>query len=86
MKVQPLVFNRIMDTLPVSGWQVVQETDGMHVLLSGVCGTLDDERLASTVRQALAQQGAVIPPVKVQRVMSIPQNATGKTPLIKSNL
>jgi phenylacetate-CoA ligase len=86
VKIQPLVFNRIMDTLPVSGWQVVQEADGLHVLLSGVRGALDDAVLADTVRQALAKQGAVIPPVKVQRVTSIPQSATGKTPLIKSNL
>jgi phenylacetate-CoA ligase len=86
VKIQPLVFNRIMDTLPVSGWQVVQEADGLHVLLSGVRGALDDAVLADTVRQALAKQEAVIPPVKVQRVTSIPQSATGKTPLIKSNL
>ena len=25
--VQPLVFNRVMDILPVSGWQVAQEAD-----------------------------------------------------------
>ncbi len=80
VKVQPLVFNRIMDTLEVGGWQVVQEADGVHVLVSGVRGALEDERLASAVRQALAEQGAVIPSVKVQRVTSIPQSATGKTP------
>ncbi len=84
--VQPLVLNRIMDTLPVSGWQVVQEADGLHVLLNGVRGALDDAVLADTVWQALAKQGVVIPPVEVQRVTSIPQSATGKTPLIKSNL
>ena len=33
--VQPLVFSRIMDTLPVSGWQVVQEADRLRVLLEG---------------------------------------------------
>jgi phenylacetate-CoA ligase len=86
VKVQPLVFNRIMDTLPVSGWQVVQEADGLHVLLSDVRGRLNDEALADTMRQALAEQGAVIPPVEVQRVASIPKSASGKAPLIKSNL
>jgi phenylacetate-CoA ligase len=86
VKVHPLVFHRIMDTLPVSGWQVVQETDGLHVLLSGVRGALDDATLADTVQQALAKQEIVIPPVEVQRVTSIPKSATGKAPLIKSNL
>jgi len=30
-------------------------------------------------------QGAVVSPVKVQRVTSIPQSVIGTTPLIKSN-
>ncbi len=86
VNVHPLVFSRIMDTLPVSGWQVLQEADGLHVLLSGVRGALDEEVLADAVRQALAEQGAVIPRVQVQQVTRIPKNASGKTPLIKSNL
>src|SRR5215469_9627224 len=35
VNVHPLVYSRIMDTLPVSGWQVLQETDGLRVLLNG---------------------------------------------------
>lgn len=65
---------------------MVQEADGLHVLLSDVRGRLNDEALADTMRQALAEQGAVIPPVEVQRVVSIPKSASGKAPLIKSNL
>jgi phenylacetate-CoA ligase len=86
VNVQPLVFSRIMDTLPVSGWQVVQEADGLHVLLSGVRGEFEDEVLADTLRQALLEQGAIGPHVEVQRVESIPKTAAGKVPLIKSNL
>jgi phenylacetate-coenzyme A ligase PaaK-like adenylate-forming protein len=84
--VHPLTFHRIMDTLPVSGWQVVQEADGLQVLLSGVRGSLDDAVVADTVRQALAKQGVIIPPVKVQRVTRIPQSAGGKILLIKSKI
>jgi len=61
VKIQPLVFLRIMDTLPVSGWQVVQEADGLQVLLSGVRGSLDDAIVVDKVRQALAKQGVVVP-------------------------
>ncbi len=86
VSVHPLVFDHFMDRLSVNGWQVLQDADGLHVLLSGVRGTLDEEAVASSVRQALAKQGAVIPPVQVQRVTSIPKNASGKAPLIKSNL
>lgn len=86
VSVHPLVFSRIMDTLPVSGWQVIQETGGLRVLLSGVHSELKDEILADTLRQALAEQGAIIPRVEVQRVASIPKTAAGKAPLIRSNL
>jgi putative adenylate-forming enzyme len=86
VNVHPIVFHNIMDTLPVNGWQVVQETDGLHLLLSGARGTLDEEGLAGTVWQALAEQGAVVPRIEVQRVDVIPQAASGKTPLVKSNL
>ena len=86
VKVHPLIFSRIMDTLPVSGWQVAQESDGLYVLLGGVRGEFGDEMLAGTLRQALSEQGAIVPPVEVQRVESIPKSAAGKAPLIKSNL
>ncbi len=86
VNVHPLVFSRIMDTLPVSGWQVIQEAGGLRVLLSGVRGEFGDEMLADTLRQALSEQGVVVPRVEVQRVASIPKTAAGKAPLIKSNL
>ena len=85
VNVHPLVFSRIMDTLEVRGWQVVQEADGLHVLLSGVRGEFGDEMLTVPLRQALAEQGAIVPHVEVQRVDSIPKTAAGKAPLIKSN-
>jgi hypothetical protein len=44
------------------------------------------EMLADTLRQALAEQGAIVSRVEVQRVASIPKTAAGKAPLIKSNL
>lgn len=84
--VPPLVFNRIMDATPVSAWQIVQENDGLHVLLVGVREGFEDEQLAETIRQALADQGIIVPLVAVQRVAAIPRSATGKAPLIKSNL
>jgi len=86
VNVHPLVFSRIMDTLPVSGWQVVQEADGLRVLLSGAHGEFGDEMLTETLRHALVSHGAIVPHVEVQRVDSIPKTAAGKAPLIKSNL
>lgn len=86
LTVRPLVFNRIMDTIPVSGWQIVQEADSLHVLLSGVRDGFTDDVLIDRLQQALTAQGVVVPPINVQQVAAIPRGATGKAPLIKSNL
>jgi phenylacetate-CoA ligase len=64
----------------------VQEVDGLHVLFSGARGMIDEEALEDTVRQSLAKQGAIVPRIEIQLVSSIPQAASGKTPLVKSNL
>jgi phenylacetate-coenzyme A ligase PaaK-like adenylate-forming protein len=84
--IQPLVFNRVMDILPVSGWQVIQETDlSLTVLLSGARNGIRDDVLTDSIRKELASEGAGIPQIKVQHVVEIPKNASGKAPLIKSN-
>ena len=86
MAVHPLVFHRVMDTTPASGWQIVQEDAGLTVLLSGVRDEFADVTLADTLRQALIVQGAIAPPIMVRRVPAIPQTASGKAPLIKAEV
>jgi putative adenylate-forming enzyme len=84
--VQPIVFHRILDAVPASGWQVVQEADGgVKVLLSGVSDGFADEPLAGVLARALADQGARIPRVTVVRLSVIPRGPAGKAPLIKSS-
>jgi phenylacetate-coenzyme A ligase PaaK-like adenylate-forming protein len=83
--VQPLVFNRVMDIVPVSGWQVVQQADnGLEVLLTGENADLRDELLAEQLTRSLAQEGARVPYINVRRVVMIPKSASGKRPLVKS--
>jgi len=85
MAIQPLVFNRVMDILPVSGWQIVQEADDrLTVLLSGVRDGVVDVKLASTLMQSLASEGATVSSIQVQRVSAIPKTSSGKAPLIKA--
>ena len=86
VKVHPIVFHNIMDTLPVGGWQVVQQVDGLHLLLADVQAPLDEAQLADRVTKALTKQGVAATRIHIQRVDSIPQTAAGKTPLVKSNL
>lgn len=83
--IRPLVINRIMDIVPVSGWQVVQQADsGLVVLLVGARDGLTDEALASQIGKSLAQEGARVPYIRVQHVPEIPKTSAGKAPLIKA--
>lgn len=84
--VEPLVFNRVMDVLPVSGWQVVQQAgDGLLVRLTGVREGLTDEALIDHLSRSLAEEGVRVPPIDVQRVAAMPKTVSGKAPLILSN-
>ncbi len=83
--VRPLVFNRIMDIVPISGWQVAHQADnGLVVLLTGVRDGLTDEALVEQLTRSLAQEGAHVSYIQVQRVSAIPKTASGKAPLIKA--
>ena len=73
-----------MDTVPASGWQIVQGAERVDVRLSGVRDGFDDAALAESLRRTLAAQGASVPPIRIQRVPSIPQRASSKAPLIAS--
>lgn len=84
--VNPNVFHRIMDTAPVSAWRVVQEPDGLDVLLSGPRGDAAAESVAAALRRELAAQGIVVPPIRARVVPEIPRGATGKLLLITSNV
>ncbi len=83
--VQPLVFNRVMDIVPVSGWQVAQQADdGLLVLLTGVRNGLTDEDLRDQLSGSLAKEGINVPYISLRRVSAIPKNGSGKAPLIKA--
>src|SRR5215216_6239227 len=86
VSVQPIVFHRVMDAVPAGGWQVVQGPEGLTVLLSGVREGFADAALIDSLRRELESQGAIVPPVKVRRVPTIPRTTVGKAPLIKAYL
>ncbi len=84
--VQPGLFHRLMDAVPSEGWQVVQKPEELEVLVAGARADFDGEALAESLRLGLAAQGIQVPPVAVRRVQAIPRGATGKAPLIRSEL
>ena len=65
---------------------MVQEPEGLTVLLSGVQKGYVDDVLADSLRRELAAQGAIVPSVKVKQVPAIPRTGAGKAPLIKASV
>ena len=84
--IHPSVFHQVMDIVPTNGWQIVQDTSGLTLLLSDVRGSFPDEVLVEELQKVLIKQDVIVPLVTVQRVEAIPKGANGKAPLIKSNV
>lgn len=83
--VQPLIFNRVMDIIPVSGWQVIQEADdSLTLLITGVRDGLTDAALREQLTRSLAQEQVRMPAIKIEHVAAIPKTAAGKAPLVKA--
>jgi len=82
--VHPITFHHVLDSLPVSGWQVIQENDGLRVLLSGAMNGTNDAKLVDAIAGNLITQHVLAPRISVEHVAVIPKNATGKAPLIKA--
>ena len=82
--VHPITFHHVLDSLPASGWQVIQEKDGLRVLLSGARNGAQDALIVDAITRNLTAQNMLAPRISVQHVDVIPKNTTGKTPLIKA--
>jgi len=83
--IRPLVINRIMDIVPVSGWQLIQQADnGLVLLITGARKGLNDQTLVNQIKNSLAQEGALVHYIRIQHVSEIPKTASGKAPLIKA--
>lgn len=84
--VHPNVFHDVLDLIPVTGWQIVQRANGLTILVSGVRNGFSGTSLIEALRRSLAEQGAMAPVVKIERVAAIPRGTVGKAAPIKSEL
>ena len=85
VSVHPIVFHRILETLPAAGWLVIQEPEELRVCLQEPRPEYPLERLEEKVRRALLDSGVQPPPpIRVERVTSLQRGATGKAELVLS--
>lgn len=82
--IHPNVFHSALEPVPVAAWQVVEEPDGLLVLLAQPAEEVVDADVATSVRASLEQAGADGVRVRVERVEAIPRTALGKAPLVRA--
>ena len=80
--VHPVVFHKAMDLLDAEGWQVREDDALLRVLVARPGPGFDPIATGRDVRIALAEAGAVPPPVRVEAVDAVPAGASGKRPLV----
>lgn len=80
------VFHNALDSLPVSGWQVVQEHDGLHIFLAGASQELRDEQVREALRQVLNNRRVIVPAIEIHRVEALTRNAGGKVSMLISRV
>ena len=86
MAAQPLLFYSVMEILPVAGWQIIHEEQGLSVLLAGVRDASICDSVRSSIERVLEAEGALAPPIRVRVVEALERGATGKAPLIMSRM
>lgn len=80
--VHPQTFYEVMDTFPIKEWQIVQQPDGLRILLGGEPEELQDEAVIQALQRTLVIQGVDVPSIRIERVAAIPRNESGKATLI----
>lgn len=78
----PNLFHELLETVPASGWQVVQEASGLTVNLTGLRDGGLCDALEVRIADSLERQGAERPLVRVRPVDVLERGATGKAPLV----
>lgn len=82
-EVHPVVFEGILDILPVAGWQVTSDGKELTVLLAGADG-IDPETVREKIQDDLITRGVASVPVIVRRVPELTRTATGKAAHVRA--
>lgn len=79
--IHPIVFHRALEPVPAREWQVIQEDDGLRILL-GHAGAVATAQVAEQIARDLREAGAIPPPIRIELVDTVTRTALGKAPLV----
>lgn len=83
VSVHPIVFHHVLDEAGSAGWQVIQEPNGLRVLLAGLAPGASTEGVRDAVTGALIAAGVRPLRVEVQLVKQVERTALGKSPFVR---
>lgn len=81
--VHPIVFHHALDEAGRSGWQVIQEPQGLRILLAGLAPGASVEGVRRAVMDALAAAGVDQLPLDVRVVEELERTRLGKAPFVR---
>ena len=84
--IHPNALRRVVETVTLSGWELLLERDGLHLTLAGVPDEFDETGLAGALGREVTAQGAALPVIHMHQVDKIQRGASGKAPMIRSNI
>jgi putative adenylate-forming enzyme len=84
--VHPNRFDGILEAVPATGWQVIQDEQGLTVNLTGSVDPGLRAALSERLARMLEEEGAESPAIEVRMVDALQRGPTGKAPLIASRI
>jgi phenylacetate-CoA ligase len=82
IRVHPNRFHEILEAVPVSGWQVIQDKNDLRILLIGLRDPAALRAVEIAVEKLLKSEGVQMAFFQVSEVENLERGATGKAPLI----
>lgn len=83
VSIHPNVFHHVLDQAASSGWQVIQESNRLRILLAGLTPGTTTEGIREEVEGALAAAGATRIPLEVRVVEHVERTPLGKAPFVR---
>lgn len=80
--IHPVAVTAALDRADVSGWQLVQEPERLHLRVSGPGPGFSAATVASELAAAITSAGALEPRIQVQVVDHLPRTGGGKAALV----
>ncbi len=84
VSIHPLVFHNILDTQPITGWQLTVNKATLRLVVSGAQGSFNETTIKQRLVAALTEGGALAPSLEIRRVEALPRDASGKITFIKT--